>query len=65
LWWKGLDDETAERLLPARGDASYYLESLRRFRPHTLSEPEEKLINIKDEKPASTFMSRLMGRKRP
>ncbi len=49
LWWKGLDDETAERLLPASGDASYYLESLRRFRPHTLSEPEEKLINLKDE----------------
>ncbi|MCK4357029.1 oligoendopeptidase F, partial [Candidatus Bipolaricaulota bacterium] len=49
LWWKGLDDETAERLLPASGDAAYYLESLRRFRPHTLSEPEEKLINLKDE----------------
>jgi len=49
LWWKGLDDETAVRLLPASGDAAYYLESLRRFRPHTLSEPEEKLINLKDE----------------
>jgi len=49
LWWKRLDDEIAERLLPASGDAAYYLESLRRFRPHTLSEPEEKLINLKDE----------------
>ena len=49
LWWKGLDDEATKRLLPASGDAAYYLESLRSFRPHTLSEPEEKLINIKDE----------------
>jgi oligoendopeptidase F len=48
LWWKGLDDEPAERLLAASGDNAYYLESLRRFKPHTLSEPEEKIINLKD-----------------
>ena len=48
LWWKGLDDEAAERLLAASGDTAYYLESLRRFKPHTLTEPEEKIINLKD-----------------
>jgi oligoendopeptidase F len=48
LWWKGLDDQAAERLLAASGDNAYYLESLRRFKPHTLSEPEEKVINLKD-----------------
>jgi oligoendopeptidase F len=48
LWWKGLDDEPAERLLAASGDNAYYLESLRRFKPHTLSELEEKIINIKN-----------------
>ena len=48
LWWKGLDEEAAGRLLPAGGDNAYYLESLRRFKPHTLSEPEEKVINLKD-----------------
>lgn len=48
LWWKGLDDEAAGRLLAASGDNTYYLESLRRFKPHTLSEPEEKIINLKD-----------------
>jgi oligoendopeptidase F len=48
LWWKGLDDEPAARLLAAGGDYAYYLESLRRFKPHTLSEPEEKVINLKD-----------------
>ena len=48
LWWKGLDDGPAERLLAASGDNAYYLESLRRFKPHTLSEPEEQAINLKD-----------------
>ncbi|MGD9405912.1 MAG: M3 family oligoendopeptidase, partial [Anaerolineae bacterium] len=48
LWWKGLDDEAAERLLAASGDTAYYLESLRRFKPHTLTEPEEKIVNLKD-----------------
>ena len=48
LWWKDLDDEAANRLLAASGDNAYYLESLRRFKPHTLSEPEEKVVNLKD-----------------
>ena len=46
LWWKGLDDEAAERLLAASGDTAYYLESLRRFKPHTLTEPEDKVFNL-------------------
>ena len=48
LWWKGLDEEPARRLTAASGDYAYYLESLRRFKPYTLSEPEEKIINLKD-----------------
>ena len=48
LWWKDLDDEPAGRLLAVSGDNTYYLESLRRFKPYTLSEPEEKVINLKD-----------------
>ncbi len=48
LWWKGLDDEPAARLQAASGDNAYYLDSLRRFKPHTLSEPEEQIINLKD-----------------
>ncbi len=48
LWWKGLDDEPAGRLLAASGDARYYLEALRHFKPYTLSEPEEKIVNLKD-----------------
>lgn len=48
LWWKELDDETAARLMEASGDYRYWLEEMRNFRPHTLSEPEEKVINLKD-----------------
>jgi oligoendopeptidase F len=48
LWWKELDDDAATRLLAVSGDNTYHLESLRRFKPHTLSEPEEKIINLKD-----------------
>ena len=48
LWWKELDEEPARRLTAASGDYAYYLESLRRFKPYTLSEPEERIINLKD-----------------
>jgi oligoendopeptidase F len=48
LWWKDLDDESAKRLMDASGDYRYYLEEMRHFKPHTLSEPEEKVINLKN-----------------
>jgi oligoendopeptidase F len=48
LWWKGLGDEAAARLLDASGDYRYWLETLRLQKPYTLSEPEEKVINLKD-----------------
>ena len=48
LWWKELDEKNAERLMADAGDYRYYLEEMRNFKPHTLSEAEEKIINIKD-----------------
>ena len=49
LWWKGLDDETANRLSGyVTDDQRYYLEQERKLKDHTLSEAEEKIINIKD-----------------
>jgi oligoendopeptidase F len=48
LWWKDLDDRNAERLMSSAGDYRYYLEEMRHFKPHTLSEAEEKIVNIKD-----------------
>lgn len=48
LWWKELDEDNAQRLMAASGDYRYYLEEMRHFKPHTLSEPEEKIVNIKN-----------------
>ncbi len=48
LWWKDLDDANAERLMAAAGDNRYWLEEMRHFKPHTLSEKEEMVINLKD-----------------
>jgi oligoendopeptidase F len=48
LWWKALDEKNAQRLLDASGDYRYWLEAIRNFKDFTLSEPEEKIINIKD-----------------
>ncbi|MCX8061590.1 MAG: M3 family oligoendopeptidase [Anaerolineales bacterium] len=48
LWWKDLDEQNAARLMDASGDYRYWLEMMRKFKPHTLSEAEEKIVNIKD-----------------
>lgn len=48
LWWKNLPDEEAARLMDQAGDIRYWLEEMRHFKPHTLSEPEEKIINLKN-----------------
>lgn len=48
LWWKSLDEANAARLMTISGDLHYYLEALRHFKPYTLSEAEEKIINLKN-----------------
>jgi oligoendopeptidase F len=48
LWWKDLEDAAAGRFMAAAGDFGYWLEEMRHFKPHTLSEPEEKIVNIKN-----------------
>jgi oligoendopeptidase F len=48
LWWKELDETNAKRLMDASGDYRYYLEAMRLFKPHTLSEAEEKIVNLKN-----------------
>src|SRR4051794_19923438 len=46
LEWAALDDERAEALLAADGldKARHHLRTMRRYRPHLLSEPEEKIM---------------------
>lgn len=48
LWWKELDDAAASRLMANTGDLRYFLAVLRLFKPHTLTEAEERVINIKN-----------------
>src|SRR5512139_1932175 len=48
LWWQSVDSDNAARLMADAGDLRYYLDTIRRYTPHTLSEPEEKIINIKN-----------------
>jgi len=57
LWWKSLADGDAERLMAEAGDYRYWLEQMRLFKPHTLSEPEEKIINIKDVTGANALIN--------
>jgi oligoendopeptidase F len=48
LWWKDLDEANAARLMDAAGDYRYYLEQVRHFKPHTLQEREEQIVNLKN-----------------
>jgi oligoendopeptidase F len=57
LWWQDVDDAAAERLLAGSGDYRYWLESLRRERPYTLAENEEKIINLKDVNGAQAILT--------
>ena len=49
LEWAGLGDERAEELLAADGldFCRHYLRNARRYRPHLLSEPEERIFSEK------------------
>jgi oligoendopeptidase F len=49
LEWAALDDERAEELLATEGldFCRHHLRNLRRYRPHLLSEPEEKILTEK------------------
>jgi oligoendopeptidase F len=49
LEWAALDDAKAEKLLAADGldFARHHLATARRYRPHLLSEPEEKILTEK------------------
>lgn len=48
LWWQSVEDAKAQQLLKVAGLHRYRLETIRLFRPHTLSEAEEKIVTIKN-----------------
>ena len=60
LWWKGLEDVEAERLLPdaeVEPDLRHFLLDMRRLKPFTLDEGSEQLINIKDANGISALVT--------
>jgi len=48
MWFKELPDEAAQNLIEHSGDLRYFLETMTRFKPFTLTELEERTINLKD-----------------
>jgi len=62
LQWAALPDEQAEALLadPALGFCAHYLRSSRRYRPHLLSEPEERIVAEKSLTSSGSW-ARLFG----
>jgi len=60
LWWKALDDDQAERLLPTadeHADHRHFLSDLRRSRPYALDERSEQIVNVKDANGMSTVLT--------
>ena len=57
LEWSKLEDNRAEDLAsdPALSKYSHYLTSLRRYKPHLLSEPEERILADKEPAGASAW----------
>ncbi len=48
LWFKSLSNKKADELIDLCGKYRYYFEIIRKNKPYTLKENEEKIINIKD-----------------
>ncbi|MDE0079864.1 MAG: M3 family oligoendopeptidase [Caldilineaceae bacterium] len=58
LWWKGLDEEEAEALLPDSGtyaDFRHFLQDMRLTKPHMLEESSERIINLKNTNGSSAL----------
>jgi len=48
LWFKSLPKKKADELISESGKYNYYFETIRKNKPYTLKENEEKIVNIKD-----------------
>src|SRR5258706_7288068 len=48
MWFKELTDEATQNLIEHSGNLRYFLETMTRFKPFTLTELEERMINLKD-----------------
>ncbi len=61
LEWAAVDDDHAERVLAdaAVDEYRHWLEALRRYRPHLLTEPEERILTEKSVRSSSAWSRRL------
>ncbi|MDR3204431.1 MAG: M3 family oligoendopeptidase [Deltaproteobacteria bacterium] len=57
LWWKELDQESADELIKAAPLYDYWLKRTRAFKIHTLTEAEEKIINLKNATGSSALIN--------
>jgi oligoendopeptidase F len=48
MWFKELSAEATQNMIEHSGDLRYFLETMTRFKPYTLTELEERMINLKD-----------------
>ena len=48
IWFKEISKEQAEKYIKASGKYHYILERIRAYKPHSLKEKEEQIINLKD-----------------
>ncbi len=48
IWFKNLDDTNAKRLIDSAERYRYMLDSIRKLKPYTLEEENEKILSIKD-----------------
>ena len=48
MWFKELSEEKTKVLIEQGGKNKYFLETMTRFKPFTLTELEERMINLKD-----------------
>lgn len=48
MWFKDLPDERTKNLIEHSGEKHSFLETMTRFKPFTLTEAEERVINLKD-----------------
>jgi oligoendopeptidase F len=57
LWWKELDEGEALRLSAAAPDFAYWLGRTRAFRVNTLTEAEERIVNLKNVTGSSALIN--------
>lgn len=57
LWFKDLNDKKAEKYIKNSGKYKYFLEVSRKYKPYTLNEKEEKIINYKDLSGSDSLIS--------